>query len=117
MKKVMCMLVMLVGFIGTLSAQAPIEQTKKVTRDEVPVTVLKAYEANFGSLANASGFWKLVYTQYNKDVTGRLVKQEVFTPIAYVYRDKATKAEARFDVNGKLENAKGLTSQASHGEK
>jgi hypothetical protein len=115
MKKVICMVIMLMVFIGTISAQT-IEKTKRVRQEEVPAAVLKTFETSVGPLNTSDGIWTLHYTKYNADVPGRLKVKEVLTPIAYVFKNKSNKSEVRFNVDGKLESVKGPDGKSTHGE-
>lgn len=118
MKKVICIFAVLIASINAISAQTPIEETKKISKEEVPVAVLKTYETDFSPLSDANGVWWVVYTKYSEAVQGRLTEKEVFRPIAYIFKGHGKhKGEARYTAEGKLESSKGLDRITPVGQK
>lgn len=118
MKRVIFVFTVLIASISTFG-QAPIEESKKISQEEVPAAVLKSYDADFVSpLAQANGVWWIVYTKYNESVQGRLTDKEVFRPIAYIFKGRGkNKGEARYSADGKLESSKGLDRTIPPGQK
>ncbi len=118
MKRVIFVFAMLIASISAF-AQAPIEETKKISQEEVPAAVLKSFDADFVSpLAETNGVWWVVYTKYSEGIQGRLTEKEVFRPIAYIFKGHGKhKGEARYTAEGKLESSKGLDRITPVGQK
>lgn len=118
MKRVIFVFTVLIASIGAFG-QTPIEETKKISQEEVPAAVLKSYDTDFVSpLAQTNGVWWIVYTKYSESVQGRLTEKEVFRPLAYIFKGHGkNKGQARYSVDGKLESSKGLDRTTPVGQK
>jgi hypothetical protein len=104
MKKLVFVAFMCVMSAGVLLAQTSgIEKSKKINKDEVPVTVQTTFQENF-SISPDEGTWFLQFVKYAE---GNLV---TFKPVAYIFKKKngKEKVEIRFSPSGALEQAKGI---------
>lgn len=87
---------------GTAFAQkSTFEKSKKLTDNEVPVAVVKAFQQEHSDLQD-KGYWKLHYTEKNEN--GRTT----FTPERYTYNAKkdGEKIVLTYSPEGILESTK-----------
>lgn len=88
---------------GTAFAQNAFEKSKKLSKEEVPVAVLQAFEKDFSNLQD-KGFWTLYYIE--KTAEGKTI----FTPERYTFTGKnnGEKVILTYSANGTLESSKGV---------
>lgn len=101
-KKTSLILLLLIVVSGYVHGQA-FSESLKITKDQVPVSVRKSYEKEFGEIPEG-GNWTVRMTRTTEN--GRVVAN----PISYSYinRNKKEKIEVRFSPVGEVLNSKGL---------
>jgi len=101
----------LFAFAGALAQQA-FEKTIKLKQEEVPVSVVAAFQKDFGSISGelTKGYWSAFVSE---EPGGRI------KPISYSYKAKKgdTRFEAKYSPEGNLESAKGADKANHSGEK
>lgn len=117
MKKIIAVALLMIS--AQLCLAQKVTQSTRVTAEQVPVAVLRAYEKEIGSIPEG-GTW----TVRVKRSTGSGTSST--TPVWYKYtnRSEKEKIEVRFSPAGEIEEAKGVTllngvskSRTSDGEK
>jgi len=78
-----------------------IEMTKKLTRDEVPVTVVQSFQKDFTNLTE-NGNWKLIYLE---DMKTRKLTPEFYE---YSYKKDGDKVEIYYKPDGTFDHTKGI---------
>ena len=105
MKRVFLIVLFAAG-VGVISAfaQNALEKSKKLSKDEVPVVVMQAFQKDFSNLED-KGTWKAHYTE--KTENGKTV----FTPEYYTFAGKnnGEKVLLTFSPEGALQNSKGVS--------
>lgn len=109
MKKFLFAIAFVMTASAAIYAQA-LQKTIKLKQEEVPVTVVTAFEKDFASISSelTDGSWSAITQQTdNKSVR----------PVYYVYKAKkaGSKFEARYSPSGNLESAKGATKDGDSG--
>ena len=105
MKKVFLMTLFAVMVCGISAfAQSANEKSKKVTKEEVPVAVIQAFEKDFSKLED-KGSWKVYFTEKSED------GKTVFTAERYIFsgKENGEKISLTYSPTGTLENSKGVT--------
>ncbi len=111
MKKIIFIIAFVMSASVAIYAQA-LQKTVKLKQEEVPVTVIAAFEKDFASISSelTNGSWSALTQQTdNKGVR----------PVYYIYKAKKgdTKFEARYSPTGDLESSKGATKDGASGAK
>jgi hypothetical protein len=106
-KAILIVLFAAVAGVGSAFAQTTFEKSKKISKDEVPVAVMQAFQKEYGDI-NDKGYWKVYFTE--KQVNGK----SVFTPERYQFNGKkdGEKVLLTYSTTGTLENSKGANSGA-----
>jgi hypothetical protein len=110
MKKVFLMTLFAVVVCGVSAfAQSANEKSKKVTKEEVPVAVIQAFEKDYSKLED-KGSWKVYFTETNED------GKTVFTPERYIFtgKDNGEKISLAYSPSGTLESSKGVSDGAKN---
>jgi hypothetical protein len=92
----------LLSISAQLSFAQEVSESTRVTREQVPVAVLQAYEKEIGALPE-DGTWTVrIKRSTDKGTT---------TPVWYKYTNRKAKEkiEVRFSPAGEIEEAKGVT--------
>jgi hypothetical protein len=100
MKKIIGAALLMIS--AQLSFAQEVSESARVTREQVPVAVIQAYEKEIGSLPE-DGIWTVrIKRSTDKGTT---------TPVWYKYTNRKAKEkiEVRFSPAGEIEEAKGVT--------
>jgi hypothetical protein len=102
MKKLVLIFTLFAAIAISLAAQS-LKKTERISNEQVPVAIVRAFETDFGRVPDA-GYWTANY----------IVEQEgtrsIAKPLSYSYhkRNKNEKIEVRYTAAGKLDFVKGL---------
>ena len=98
-------MVLFAAGVGVFSAGAQniSEKSKKLTKDEVPVAVMQAFQKDFSTLED-KGTWKAHYTEQTEN------GKTIFTAEYYTFTGKnnGEKVLLTFSPEGALQNSKGV---------
>jgi hypothetical protein len=96
-------LILIMAVLAVSVYAQKIELARQVTRDEVPMPVLVAFQKDFPNLtATESGIWKLYYTEdlKTKKLTPRLYE--------FSFRKDGERVEINYKPTGILDHVKGI---------
>jgi hypothetical protein len=96
-------LTMILAVLALSAFAQKLEMSKKLTRDEVPVTIILAFQKDFPTLTGIEGgIWKLYY-QHD-------LKTQKFIPRLYefTFKKDGERVEINYKPDGKFDHAKGI---------
>jgi hypothetical protein len=109
MKKIIFIFAFIMSATVAMYAQA-LQKTIKLKQEEVPVSVVTAFEKDFASISGelTNGQWAVLTQQ---------IDNKVVKPVYYIYKAKKgdTKFEAHYSPSGNLESTKGASKDGSSG--
>jgi hypothetical protein len=102
MKKVFLAFVFFFGMVAIVNAMPPITKQMKVTKEQVPVSILTVFENEYGDVTS-SGHWVANVEMVSSG------SRTVVTPIwySYVYKENKSRKEIRFSPAGEIIAKKG----------